>query len=77
MYDETDHKITLLFQSVLGDYANDAEMATGQIDSIAYVELLMAFQNEFKIKFSTQEFLSLRSIKNIRDSIRNKILAKA
>lgn len=41
--------------------------------SVIYVELLIAFQNEFKIKFSTQEFFSLPSIDNIRKGAVDKL----
>lgn len=68
MKSENELKIDKIFQSILGDYEG------GVIDSVAYVELLIAFQNEFKIKFSTQEFVTLRDVKSIRESILKKIL---
>ena len=66
-------KINRVFESILGS-TNGLDRDTATIDSVAYVELLIAFQNEFKIKFTTQEFFSLRDVKNIRESVQAKIL---
>jgi acyl carrier protein len=75
MSNDEQKRIELIFQSVLGDTANSHGSEKNQIDSIAYVELLIAFQNEFKIKFTTQDFISLRSLENIRKSVEVKIKA--
>ncbi len=72
MTSSADIKIHQIFQSILGDsYAN--EVTPVNIESVAYVELLIAFQNEFKIKFTTQEFFTLRDVKNIKESLHKKI----
>ena len=77
MSNNTDHetilKIDNIFQSILGNI-EELDKNSAMIDSVAYVELLIAFQNEFKIKFTTQEFFSLRDVKNIRESVQKKIL---
>jgi acyl carrier protein len=73
MNNETDKKIDAIFQSILGDLEGFHNGQPKAIDSVAYVELLITFQNEFKIKFSTQEFFSLRSVENIRKSVHVKI----
>lgn len=70
---ETTIKINNIFHSILGDTA-ELDQNTATIDSVAYVELLIAFQNEFKIKFTTQEFFSLRDVKSVRESVKNKII---
>lgn len=38
-----------------------------------YVELLISLQNEFKIKFNTQDFFTLRSLENIRKAVVDKL----
>lgn len=73
MNDEIEKRINKVFEAVLGDFSSSHNDTLAPIDSVAYVELLIAFQNEFKIKFTTQEFFSLRSIKNIKESIELKI----
>ena len=77
MSNNTDHetilKINNIFQSILGN-TEELDNNSATIDSVAYVELLIAFQNEFKIKFTTQEFFSLRDVKKIRESVQTKIL---
>lgn len=69
MDSEIEHRIDAIFQSIQGSLDDQAKF----LDSIAYVEILIAVQNEFKIKFLTQEFSSLRSMENIRASIHQKL----
>lgn len=69
MNDELENRINRVFEEILGSF----DQTTTPVDSVAYVELLIALQNEFKIKFSTQEFFSLRSVKNIRESVKLKV----
>ena len=66
---EINKRIDDIFHSVLGSGFEAYTKGGRQIESVIYVELLIAFQNEFKIKFSTQEFFSLRSVENIRKSV--------
>lgn len=72
MNSEIHNRINRVFEEILGS----SDQTAAPIDSVAYVELLIAFQNEFKIKFSTQEFFSLRSVKNIRESVEFKVVGK-
>lgn len=67
---EIEKRINRVFEEILGSF----DSTTTPVDSVAYVELLIAFQNEFKIKFTTQEFFSLRSVKNIRESVESKLV---
>jgi acyl carrier protein len=73
MNDLINKKITTIFQSILGKDFNEDMNSNISIDSIAYVELLIAFQNEFKIKFSTQDFFSLRSVEKIKETLLGKL----
>nr|BDT30268.1 hypothetical protein BHI3_37340 [Bacteriovorax sp. HI3] len=70
---EVNKRIEDVFHSVLGSGLEAYTKGDRQIESVIYVELLIAFQNEFKIKFSTQEFFSLRSIENIRKGVVDKL----
>lgn len=64
-----ENKIEEIFIKILGNQYKEVT----EIDSISYVELMIALQNEFKIKFSTQEFLTLRSAEKIKENIKSKL----
>lgn len=70
---EMNKRIDDIFHSVLGSGFEAYAKGDRQIESVIYVELLIAFQNEFKIKFSTQQFFSLHSINNIRKGVVDKL----
>tara|TARA_Y100001970_G_C14193193_1_gene836579 strand:+ start:1402 stop:1635 length:234 start_codon:yes stop_codon:yes gene_type:complete len=42
-------------------------------DSIAHIKILIALEKKFKIKFRTDEFNSLLSVKKIIDCLKKKI----
>jgi acyl carrier protein len=45
-------------------------------DSLAHVELLMAVETEFGIRFTTSEIASLKQVGDLQEMIRSKISAK-
>lgn len=73
---DIEKRIDAVFQSVLGNAVADYQKDSRPIESVMYVELLISFQNEFKIKFSTQEFFILRSVENIKNGVLEKIRNK-
>lgn len=70
---EINQRIDKVFNLVLGSGTEAYSKGERPLESVIYVELLIAFQNEFKIKFSTQEFFSLRSLDNIRQGVVDKV----
>lgn len=70
---DIERRIDVIFQKVLGTAVEDYLKGDRPIESVMYVELLISLQDEFKIKFSTQDFFNLRSLENIKNSLLEKI----
>lgn len=65
-----DLKLDYVFKKILGDpYPKDLN----GIDSIVFIELMIAIQGEFNIKFSVQEFLNLKEFCLIQDIVKKKM----
>lgn len=68
MTHDNEQKINKILTDILG--SSEQRLS---IDSVTYVELLIAFQNAFKIKFTTKEFLALRDVDSIKESVLSKL----
>ena len=60
-------RFTNLSLNILGD------VQLNEIESILYVEFLLAVEKEFGIKFSAQEFANLRTLEAVRKKLQEKL----
>jgi acyl carrier protein len=65
-------KLDNIYKKILGNpYPKDLS----RIDSIVFIELMIAIQGEFNIKFSVQEFMNLKDVQHIHEIVSKKLVS--